>query len=82
MTESIPVANLACNTCKHWHAKPRNLADLSQPQVGECRAIPPQIIPMQQRGGIGGVAFYPVLQADTPACGLHKVDPTVSLSAN
>lgn len=45
--------------------------NLTAPRVGDCRAMPPQLLPVPQRGGMGASAFYPVLVEQTPACGQY-----------
>lgn len=64
--------DLTCATCRHWHAQPIDPLNLTAPRVGDCRAMPPQLLPVPQRGGMGASAFYPVLVEQTPACGLHS----------
>jgi hypothetical protein len=63
---------LICNSCRHFHPAPRDPLNLTAPRVGDCRALPPQLLPVPQRGGMGAMAFYPVLEESTLACGLHS----------
>lgn len=67
---------LTCGTCRHWHAKPRNTLDLSQPARGDCREGPPHTTSLPGPGGqIGTLSTYPDLPAHFAACSRHQPQP-------
>lgn len=72
------VSALKCESCKNWHRHIEQPPDLSQPRQGDCRALPPQLLPiirMDRQGvgqPVGGVAVYPALPGTTDACGLFQ----------
>jgi hypothetical protein len=67
-------STLTCGTCRHWHAKPRNTLDLSQPQRGDCREGPPHTTTLPgPQGNVGTFSTYPDLPSGFPACDRHAV---------
>lgn len=65
--------SLTCSTCRHWHAKPRNTMDLSQPPRGDCREGPPHTTSLPgPNGSIGTLSTYPDLPGNFAACSRHE----------
>lgn len=78
---SLAIGEKNCGDCLHWHeevqvqpAKPQSGVldmshlDISQPRPGQCRCMPPQLMPV---GGGRATAFFPILDNTSPACGQH-----------
>ena len=61
-----------CGECQHWCKRPPDAANLGAPSLGECRAVPPQLITLPARGGIAVQVTYPAMPAEFPACGQFR----------
>lgn len=66
-----------CGQCRHWHKKPRQgVPDLSQPESGDCRCLPPNATVQAVRSGTRVLqtitSVYPDLPATFPACGCYE----------
>lgn len=70
-------STLQCGTCNHWHAKPCQSLDLSQPQRGDCREGPPHTtsLPAGPGGQVSMFSAYPDLPAHFAACDRHAPVP-------
>jgi len=73
-------SQLTCGTCRHWHAKPRQSLDLSQPQRGDCREGPPHTTSLPGPQGLNVFSTYPDLPAQFPACDRHAPAIVVGLT--
>lgn len=71
--------NRQCGNCVFWVRQQQTLGgaiDLSpEAQLGECRAMPPQVIfgPVEEAGGqLGYTTRYPEMNAGFAGCGMFK----------
>lgn len=61
---------MKCGECQHWHRQ-IDLKNLAAEPVGQCRAMPPQLLMMPYQDGVKITPYFPLLKDESPTCGQY-----------